>query len=414
MPSVPNFRPSTNAPLFHNGPWPAGTNLSVSIMGLPAISIDATQMGLCGGMSFLARDIYESGTEQLRNRGASRIPAALAQHVLNRLIQSFDGGPVVARWLSDTQAVDHDTFFRGAGLYRRTVEECPAVMADIDAGVLSPIGLVLTESFAPWAVFQNHVVLVWRYERNGNMLTLYTYDCNREGNDSIIITLDIGSPVPAKTITTNGTDGPKPGSIRGFFRLPYKHADPSPAYIDDAVAVLRTPPPLQMTPGQQAGVTVDVTNRGSTRWTAADGYRLGSQAPQDNLIWGLGRVELPRSVDPDETVSFNFDITAPARDDGYAFSWRMLREGVRWFGTTTPMLRIAVGGAGDMCDALRDQHLALATELADVRAEIAAIDWSDPFAARTGTASLARQARELQRQLTQLEADQVANGCLSP
>jgi transposase len=138
---MPSFLPSTTAPLFHNGPWPAGTNLNVSIMGLPPVSIDATQMGLCGGMSFLARDIHESGTEQLRNRVSSRIPPALAQHVLGRLIQSLDGGPVVARWLSDTQALNHDTIFRGAGLYRRTVGECPAIMADIDAGVLCPIGL---------------------------------------------------------------------------------------------------------------------------------------------------------------------------------------------------------------------------------------------------------------------------------
>jgi hypothetical protein len=380
-------------------------------MGLPPITLDATQMGLCGGMSFLARDIHESGTEQLRNRASSRIPAALAQHVLGRLIQSFDGGPVVARWISDTQALDHDTIFRGAGLYRRTLAECPAVIADIDAGVLCPIGLVLIESFGPWDVFQNHVVLVWRYEQDGDMLTLYTYDCNREGDDNITITLDISSPVPSKTITTNGTAGPNPGSIRGFFRLPYTHADPSPAYIDDAVATLRTPPPPQMTPGQQARVTIDVANRGSTTWTPAESYRLGSQAPQDNLKWGLGRVELPNSLDPDQTLSFTFDVTAPGQSGSYGFSWRMLREGVQWFGTATPTLGVAVGATGGVCDALHAQHLELATELADVRAEIATIDWSDPFQARREAVALARRARELQRLLTQLEAQQIANGC---
>jgi hypothetical protein len=411
MPSVPNFLPSTNAPLFRNSPWPAGTNLNISIMGLPPVAIDATQMGLCGGMSFLARDIYEASTEQLRNRVSSRIPAALAQHLLGRLIQSFDGGPVVARWLSDTQALNHDTIFRGAGLYRRTLGECPAVMADIDGGVLCPIGLILIESFGPWDVFQNHVVLVWRYELNGDMLTLFTYDCNEPGRDDITITLDISSPVPAKTITTNGTDGPNPGSIRGFFRLPYTHADPSPAYIDDAVANLRTPPPPQMTPGQQASVTVDVTNRGSTTWTAAEIYRLGSQAPQDNLNWGLGRVELPDSVEPDQTVSFDFTVTAPGQAGSYGFSWQMLREGVLWFGTATPPLPVAVGTTGGVCDALHAQHLELATALADVRAEIATIDWSDPFLARREAAILARRARALQQQLRELEAQQTANGC---
>jgi hypothetical protein len=411
MPSVPNFLPSTSAPLFGNSPWPAGTNLNVSIMGLPPVAIDATQMGLCGGMSFLARDIYEASSEQLRNRDSSRIPAALAQHILGRLIQSFDGGPVVARWLSDTQALDHDTIFRGAGLYRRTLSECPAVMADIDAGVLCPIGLILIESFAPWDVFQNHVVLVWRYELSGDMLTLFTYDCNRPGRDDITITLDISSPVPAKTITTNGTARPNLGSVRGFFRLPYTHADPSPAYIDDAGAVLRNPPPPQMTPGQEASVTVDVTNRGSTTWTAAEGYRLGSQAPQDNLNWGSGRVELPSSVEPDQTVGLDFTIAAPGKAGSYGFSWRMLREGVQWFGATTPTLPVAVGLTGGICDALHAQHLDLATELADVRAEIAAIDWSDPVLARREAAILARRARALQQQLRELEAQQASNDC---
>jgi hypothetical protein len=411
MPSVPNFLPSTNAPLFGNGPWPAGTNLNISIWGLPSVSIDATRMGLCGGMSFLTRDIFESGTEQLRNRDSSRIPGGLAGHVLDRLVQSFDGGAVVARWLADTQALDHDTIFRGAGLYRRTLGECPGITADVDAGVLSPIGLILVESFGPWDVFQNHVVLVWKYERDGDILTLHTYDCNRAGNDNVTITLDISSPVPAKTISTNGTAGPNPSSIRGFFRLPYTHVDPSAAYIDDAAATVRTAPPPQMSPGQKARVSVQVTNRGSTTWTPAEQYRLGSQAPQDNLTWGVGRVELPGSVEPDQTVDFDFDVTAPQQSGRYAFSWRMLREGVQWFGTTTPVLQVAVGGTGGVCDALHERHLSLATDLADVRAELATVDWSDPFVARREAAILARRAQELQRLLTQLESQQAANGC---
>ena len=89
----------------------------------------------------------------------------------------------------------------------------------------------------------------------------------------------------------------------------------------------------------------------------------------------------------------------------------MLREGVRWFGTATPTLRIAVGATGGLCDALHAQHLELATDLADVRAEIATIDWSDPVLARREAAILARRARALQQQLSELEAQQTANGC---
>ena len=113
MPFVGDFRPSTHAPLFHNGPWPPGTNLSISIAGLPSVSIDATQMGLCGGMSFLARDCFESGSPQLRGTDSSAIPVAVAQHILGRLVQSFDGPATVAEWLAATQALDHGTVLRG-------------------------------------------------------------------------------------------------------------------------------------------------------------------------------------------------------------------------------------------------------------------------------------------------------------
>ena len=64
MPYVSGFLPSRSAPLFHNGPWPAGLDLRISLAGLPAASIDVTQMGLCGGMSFLARDIHDLADEQ--------------------------------------------------------------------------------------------------------------------------------------------------------------------------------------------------------------------------------------------------------------------------------------------------------------------------------------------------------------
>ena len=130
------------------------------------------------------------------------------------------------RWLAATQALDHDTLFWGPGLFRQTVGECPGITADIDAGVLCPIGVVLVQSWGAWDVFQNHVELVWGYERAGDILRLHTYDCNKPDRDDIFIELDTSSPVPAKTITTNGTHGPTSGRVRGFFRLPYTHADP--------------------------------------------------------------------------------------------------------------------------------------------------------------------------------------------
>jgi len=335
MPAVPGFLPSRNAPLFHNSPWPPGTSLAVSIFGLPAVNMDVTQMGLCGGMSFLTRDIFESGTPQLRGTDSTKIPLALAELLVGRLVQSFDGSVTVARWLNLTQVPDHDTTFWGPGVFHQTVDACAAIMNDVDNGILSPIGVILTgPSWWPGDVFNNHVELVYGYEKVDSQLTLHVYDCNNQGNDDITISLDVSSTAPAKVISTNGTPDPdRPGQIRGFFCLPYTHADPAPAYIDDAT-VYSNWWKSQMTPGSGDTVSIVAVNTGSTTWTTAKDYRLGSQAPPDNTIWGTARVDLPvAAVDPQDPALFSFGITAPTSQGKYAFSWQMVRDPDDFFGS---------------------------------------------------------------------------------
>src|SRR3954471_8265743 len=95
-------------------------------------------------------------------------------------------------------------------------------------------------------------------------------------------------------------------------------------------------------------------------WTAAEGYRLGSQSPANNTTWGPGRVELPRaSVAPGEEVTFAFPVTAPATPGTRSFQWRMQQEGVEWFGDASPSMEITVADAGEdpQCPNLRAQIL---------------------------------------------------------
>ncbi|MFH9070390.1 NBR1-Ig-like domain-containing protein [Streptomyces alboflavus] len=411
--AVPGFLPSTRAPLFGNNPWPPGTALRIDVFGLPVAAVDATGMGLCGGMSFLARDIFENGTPQLRGRSSREVPVEVAQHILGRLLDSFKGPGVVSRWLGETQALGHDTVFWGHGLFRRTLAEIPAILDDIDNGTLSPLGLVLVHSYAPWDVFLNHVVLAWGYERHGDVLTLRTYDCNHPGEDDIVIRLDIGSPTPAKVITTNGTsDDATPGEIRGFFRIPYIPADPSPAYVDGATVAATAPPPPRFAPGALAQVTLTVTNTGSTTWAARDLHRLGSQAPQDNTTWGPGRVNLPKAtVDPGERIQFRFTATAPAAPGRYVFCWQMLQEGVSWFGQASPRIRVAVGATSGVCEQLHARYVDLAEQLDDVRGQIQQVDWSEPDEARREQTKLVRQAGNLRKHLDMVEQDERTHGC---
>ncbi len=95
------------------------------------------------------------------------------------------------------------------------------------------------------------------------------------------------------------------------------------------------------------GVQVTMKNTGTTTWTAGGNnpYRLGSQNPQDNTIWGLSRVDVPTAVPPGGQVTFSFHIDAPPGVyiyQVYNFQWRMVQEGIAWFGDYAPNVPITV------------------------------------------------------------------------
>jgi len=114
---------------------------------------------------------------------------------------------------------------------------------------------------------------------------------------------------------------------------PPDEPDPQPNYYDAATGV-NIAAPSTMAPGSTAYVTVTIRNSGTTTWYPgmANPYRLGSQNPQDNTTWGVGRVELGSTVAPGGNAVFGFTITAPSTPGNYAFGWGMLREGMYWFG----------------------------------------------------------------------------------
>ncbi len=106
--------------------------------------------------------------------------------------------------------------------------------------------------------------------------------------------------------------------------------------------------PTNMIAGQNYSVNVTFNNTGSRNWLENQKYKLGSQNPQDNLIWGLNRVNLSENeiVSLGEVRTFSFNVTAPSISKTYNFSWRMIQEGVEWFGDTNLDLVIFVGEQG--------------------------------------------------------------------
>ncbi len=114
--------------------------------------------------------------------------------------------------------------------------------------------------------------------------------------------------------------------------------------------------PIYMEPGKAYEVSVTFRNVSRFKWPKGGKVRLGSQAPQDNNTWGLGRVPLPTDVPKGDSVTFNFSVTAPIQENVYEFQWRMVNELVEWFGDYTPIQTIAVGpqGRANRCKQLSD------------------------------------------------------------
>jgi hypothetical protein len=109
--------------------------------------------------------------------------------------------------------------------------------------------------------------------------------------------------------------------------------------------------PATMLAGESYAVTVSMLNQGVTTWTPGQAYRLGSQNPQDNSVWGLGRVGLSDdSVNPGATTTFSFVVTAPGSPGSYNFQWRMVQDGVEWFGAMTPNIAVQVVPRNDSAE----------------------------------------------------------------
>jgi Ig-like domain from next to BRCA1 gene len=96
-----------------------------------------------------------------------------------------------------------------------------------------------------------------------------------------------------------------------------------------------------MVAGQSYDVAVSMKNTGNTTWQPGT-WKLGSQAPQDNTIWGPNRVQLAAPVGPGGSVAFSFVVRAPTTPGIYTYKWQMVQEFVEFFGAPTTEYQINV------------------------------------------------------------------------
>ncbi len=101
--------------------------------------------------------------------------------------------------------------------------------------------------------------------------------------------------------------------------------------------------PGTMVAGKTYSVSLTFLNTGALSWIPLGGYGLGSQSPTDNVIWGTGRVLFEGdSVPTGGQKVFTFDVVAPAKVGEYKFKWKLVQDGVTWFGEPSQALLIEV------------------------------------------------------------------------
>jgi len=100
--------------------------------------------------------------------------------------------------------------------------------------------------------------------------------------------------------------------------------------------------PQEIEAGEQFDISISFENTGTTTWSDAELYHLGSQNPQDNFNWGVNRLFLPCDVLPGEQVTITATLTAPSTIGMYYFQWQMVQDGVEWFGEKSETVSFVV------------------------------------------------------------------------
>lgn len=111
--------------------------------------------------------------------------------------------------------------------------------------------------------------------------------------------------------------------------------------------------PSSMNPGSTDTIAMTFANTGTLDWQMGSYHsglliRLGSRIPWDDSTWGVHRADLApgETISPGASKTFVFPVTAPSTTGTYYIQWRLVREGIEWFGDESPVkiVNVALNG----------------------------------------------------------------------
>lgn len=216
--AVPGFLPSRNGFHFANR-FPPGPTVRLGILDPRRIGVGDAAAGLCGGMCFTVRDLYESGVTVPADRDPPANGSPRFRSIVRRQVQSLDWMRLPLKfWLRSALGGSF-----GGDRARATYErEWPKLRREIDEGRLTMIGLVRAAGWNPFGLTANHQVIGYGYAEDGRGVTLRLYDPNHPDRDDVTATLHL-DPALRPTHLTQSTGEP----LLGWFVAPYRPAEPA-------------------------------------------------------------------------------------------------------------------------------------------------------------------------------------------
>lgn len=213
---VPNFLPSRSG-LHYANRWPHGPTVRFGPLDPRIIGVGDAANGLCGGMVFTVRDLFEAGITPPADTEPPANGSPRFKSIVRRQVQSLDWLKVPVRFYARTAFGS----LVGGGLAKATFEdEWPKIRREIDEGRLAMLGLIRVNSRNPFKLTGNHQVVAYGYAEDGRGVTLRLYDPNWPDNDTVTTTLHLD-----QALHPTGIDQSTRETLLGYFLAPFKSGD---------------------------------------------------------------------------------------------------------------------------------------------------------------------------------------------
>jgi len=213
---VPGFLPSRHGLHFANR-YPPGPTVKLGPLDPRWIGVGDASAGLCGGMCFTVRDLFEAGLPVPPDREPPANGSARFKSIVRRQVQSLDWFRLPARFYR------RSAFGSSLGGDRAKTsfeKEWPKIRREIDEGRLAMIGLIRVAGLNPFKLTGNHQVIAYGYAEDGRGVTLRIYDPNWPDNDNVTATLHLDDALrPTKLESSTGEP------LLGWFIAPFSVGD---------------------------------------------------------------------------------------------------------------------------------------------------------------------------------------------